>query len=77
MTATQRDVDPSPTLPHNPNELLDELASVLSVFSLRGHAECKVFINPNQPSASRVYPVSGEANEKIKHAREVLRRWGR
>lgn len=74
---TQRDVDPCPALPHNENEVLDALEEVLSIFNRRGHAEVKVFVNPNQPSASRVYPVSAADNDKVKRAREVIKRWGR
>ena len=67
----------APHVPGNVNDVLDALESVLSCFSRRGHAEIKVFVNPNKPYESRVYPVEAEANVKIRSARELLKRWGR
>jgi hypothetical protein len=74
---TIRDVDPCPALPHNENEVLDTLESVLSIFSTRGHAEVKVFIKVKRARSESAERLASVSSERREQRQEVLRRWGR
>jgi hypothetical protein len=68
---------PKVGLPLNPHELLDCLSELTSQYTLRGHAEVKVFPDPKNPDKAMQCPVSERHAAAVHNARKVLQRWGR